>query len=369
MKGRTTAWPRGLVPFRRGRNPTEWTRAAASPVGQQGRTPVTTIAIIGAGYMGHTHAAAWAEIGEGNSIRYVCSPSGGGLAEAPNTRSVSDLGMVLADPDVDIVSICTPTATHREIAVRALHAGKHVLLEKPIALTIADAHAISAAASASGKTFMVAHVVRFFEGYRLARTDVDDGRIGTVLSARARRLITKPESSWWYDESQSGGVIVDVAIHDFDQMNLFLGIPVAVTSVSNDPLGPIETTIEYRSGAIGQVLTFAGVPAGAPFTSSLSLVGTDGMLDYDFSADAPTPAGDFVGVNSYRLATTGERRNATLTSLDHYARQVEYFLECVRNGTDPDFSPTASAVRALEVALAARQSLTTGETVPLEERA
>ncbi|MBG6238550.1 putative dehydrogenase [Mycetocola sp. CAN_C7] len=331
---------------------------------------MTTIAIIGSGYMARTHATAFAALGYASGIRYVCSPHPTGtFDEAPDARLVSDLSTVLADPAVDIVSICTPTRTHREIAVRALQAGKHVLLEKPIALSIADALAVSAAAASSGRTLMVAHVVRFFEGYRRARTDVEAGRIGTVLSGRARRLITKPDSAWWFDESQSGGVVVDVGIHDFDQMNLFLGTPVTVTSTADDPLGPIETTIEYRSGAIGQVLTFAGVPQGAPFTSSLSLIGTDGMLDYDFSADAPTATGEPGGVNAYRLTTADGGDSATLSSLDHYTRQVEYFLECVQDGTDPGFSPTASAVRALEVALAARQSLLTGGPVPLEERA
>ena len=331
---------------------------------------MTTIAIIGSGYMARTHAAAWSALGYASGIKYVCSPHPrAAFDEAPGARIVSDLSTVLGDPTVDLVSVCTPTDTHREIAVRALNAGKHVLLEKPIALSISDALAIEAAEASSGRILMVAHVVRFFEGYRRARTDVEAGRIGTVLSARARRLITKPDSAWWHDESQSGGVVVDVGIHDFDQMNLFLGVPVAVTSRSNDPLGPIETTIEYRSGAIGQVLTFAGVPAGAPFTSSLNLIGTDGILDYDFSADAPTAANSFSGVNSYRLATAGGGASATLSSLEHYTRQAEYFLDCVRDGTDPAFSPTASAVRALEVALAARQSLLTGETVPLEERA
>src|SRR5699024_5277260 len=135
------------------------------------------------------------------------------------------------------------------------------------------------------------------------RTDVEAGRIGTVLSARARRLITKPDAAWWYDDARSGGVVVDVGIHDVDQMNLMLGTPVAVTSRAVDPLGPIETTIEYRSGGVGQVLTFADLPPGAPFTSSLQVVGTEGMIDYDFSADAPTASVGFSGVNTYRLAT------------------------------------------------------------------
>jgi predicted dehydrogenase len=328
---------------------------------------MTTIAIIGAGYMGRTHAAAWAELGL--EVAYVCSPSGATLPEAPTARSVTDLTAVLADPAVDVVSVCTPTPTHRDIAVRALGAGKHVLLEKPIALSIADALAISAAARSSDRTFMVAHVVRFFEGYRRARADVDAGTLGTVLSARARRLISKPDTPWWYDESSSGGVVVDVGIHDFDQLNLFLGTPIAVTSRATDALGPFETTVDYESGSVGQVLTFADLPAGAPFTTSLELIGTDGLLDYDFAADAPTATEANSGVNSYRLATATGSTIETLSNLDHYTRQAAYFLKCVRDGTDPEYCPTASAVLALDVALAARQSLLSGATVLLEERA
>ena len=328
---------------------------------------MTTIAILGAGYMGSTHAAAWTELD--CDIAYVVSPREQTLAEAPNATSTADVAAVLADPAVDVVSICTPTPSHRDLAVRALSAGKHVLLEKPIALSIADALAISAAAQSSDRTFMVAHVVRFFEGYRRARADVEAGRLGSVLSARARRLITKPDTGWWYDDAQSGGVVVDVGIHDFDQLNLFLGTPIAVTSRTSYTLGPIETTVDYASGAVGQVLTFADLPEGTPFTTGLELIGTDGLLEYNFSAAAPTAGDTGAGLNSYRLATPTGGTTETLSSLDHYTRQAAYFLECSRDGTDPVISPTASAVLALDVALAARQSLVSGETVLLEERA
>ncbi len=325
-----------------------------------------TIAIIGAGYMARTHAAAFAALGHSADIAYLCSPTPATIADAPNATHVTDLDVVLHDPRVDVVSICTPTPTHRDIAVRALGAGKHVLLEKPIALTIPDALAISAAARLSGRILMVAHVVRFFEGYQRARTDVEAGTIGTVLAARARRLITKPGPGWWHNESKSGGPVVDVGIHDFDQINLFLGTPIAVTSRANGPLGPCETTVDYESGAIGQVLTFADLPEGAPFTTSLGLLGSDGILDYDFSADAPTASAALEGVNSYRVATAVGGTSKTLSNLEHYTRQAAYFLECVRDGTDPAFCPTASAILALDVALAARQSLVSGGTVLLE---
>jgi predicted dehydrogenase len=303
------------------------------------------IGIIGQGRMGREHARAWSELGVG--IRYVCAP---GVErprpDAASARFVNDLDVVLADPQVDIVSVCTPTPTHPDIAIRALRAGKNVLLEKPIALTVEQALAIAEAAERSGTVLMVAHVVRFFAGYRAMRREADAGRFGRILSVRARRISAPGEQApWMRDESQSGGVLVDFGIHDFDQVNLYLGTPVAVTSVraaASGPIesGPIETTVEYADGGIGQVLSHLSMPAGTPFTTSIELIGTGGLADYHFS-DA-----SFSATSLTQIADENP-----------YARQAEYFLHCVDAGTSPALCPVDAAVWALRVALAARASL------------
>lgn len=333
---------------------------------------MTTIAIIGQGYMGRTHAEAWAMLGLADRVKYVSARTPGApLEHAPLATFVSDLQTVLDDPEIDVVSICTPTSSHREIAVRALEAGKNVLLEKPVSLTVADALAIHEAADRSGTILMVAQVVRFFEGYRRLRSDVADGKLGDVLSARARRFINRPEwAQWWHDETQSGGVVVDFAIHDYDQMNLFLGEPISVSCVAHSRLGPIETTIGYRNGGIGQVLSFADLKRGAPFNSSIGLVGTEGFADYEFSAGSPTDHHDTDespdAVSRYRLATAESSLTVGITADDPYTRQVEYFLRCVTDGVTPGLCTTASAIRALEVSLAAAKSLANGAPVLLD---
>ena len=335
---------------------------------------MTTIAIIGQGYMGRTHAEAWSNLGYGDQIKYVCTPRPGQPIEhAARAIFVTDLDVVLADKDVDILSVCTPTPTHADIAIRALLAGKNVLLEKPIALTVDDGLAIQAAAAKSGRILMVAQVVRFFEGYRLLRQDAEAGVLGSILSARARRIINKPDwAPWWDDESQSGGVVVDFSIHDFDQMNIFLGEPVAVSSRSQGRLGPFETTIEYRDGGIGQVLSFANMPQGVPFTSSIELLGSKGIAEHQLSAGSPTEQSGgeepLSSVNSYRLAAAGSTKSVIIDNDEPYTRQVEYFLRCVKEGQQPELSTTASAIQALEVSLAAKQSLKTGNRVALDSR-
>lgn len=330
---------------------------------------MSQIAIIGQGYMGRTHAAAWGGVGLADAIKYVCVRTPRGPLEgAPKASVVTDLQVILDDPEVDMISICTPTPNHKETALRALAAGKNVLLEKPIALTVEDAVDILQAAERGSSILMVAQVVRFFDGYRRLREDVLADRIGTVLSARARRFINKPDwAQWWHDASQSGGPTVDFAIHDYDQMNLFLGEPVEVSCVAPHALGPIETTIRYRDGGIGQVLSFADLALGAPFTSAIGLVGSRGFADYEFLAGAPTDAGDGV-ISEYRIAADSTIETTSISEDDPYTAQVAYFLECIRAGAQPDLSTTASAVRALEVSVAAAASLKSGVPVPIASR-
>lgn len=333
---------------------------------------MTGIAIVGQGYMGQTHAAAWAALGLGDAITAIVTPHPKEAPEcAPNAKVTASLAEALDDDAIDIVSVCTPTTTHREIAVAALAAGKNVLLEKPVALSMEDALAIRQASLDAQGILMVAQVVRFFEGHRILRQDVDGGLLGNVLSARARRLINRPDwATWWHDEERSGGALVDLAIHDFDQMNWFLGRPIAVTCRGAGGYGPFETTIEYADGGVGQVLSYADLAPGAPFTAGISLIGERGLADYELSAASPTEQGDsaYPGLDGYRLAGSGGGRSVEVAGDDPYARQAAYFLECVQTGSQPTLSSIDSAVQALEVALAARESLSSGARVVVESQ-
>lgn len=321
---------------------------------------MTSIAIVGQGAMGRVHATAWSEIGLGEDIAYVCSRSTPvPLEGAPRARFVTDLDVVLGDPDVGIVSVCTPTPTHAEIAIRCLDAGKSVLLEKPIALTLADAHAIREAAATSPGVLMVAHVVRFFDGYRAIREQADAGALGSVLAVRAARISPAPgPSTWWHDESKSGGVLVDFGIHDFDQLNLFLGRPLAVSARRARSDGPFEVAVDYEGGGSGQALSFMGMPPGFSFASSIEVLGSRGLADYRFGGALGGTGGD-----GYRTMTGAAAETRPVAGGNPYAAQARYFLGCVERGADPDFCPTDSAILALAVSLAARESFATGRPV------
>lgn len=301
-------------------------------------TPQHAVAIVGAGRMAEAHARAWAAVGV--PVRWVVSPRRRpALAAAPGARWATTFEEALADPAVTIVSVCTPTPTHAAIAIQALDAGRNVLLEKPIALTLDDARAVESAAVRASGVLMVAHVVRFFPEYTALAARVADGSVGTPRAVRATRLTSSSRRpSWMADAEQSGGMVVDFAIHDFDQANLHLGEPVAVTAarVPGGYGAPVSTTIEYRDGGVATVLSVADLPEGFAFTTSLDVVGSDGM-------DALRPGSDD----------------------EPFAEQARYFLACVEAGSAPALCPTGAAVDALRVALAARESLRAGGRVLL----
>jgi predicted dehydrogenase len=324
------------------------------------------IAIVGQGTMARAHAQAYSELGLGEQIRYICAPGAPRpIADAPHATFVTDLNTALADPLVSVVSVCTPTTTHAQIAIRALQRAKHVLLEKPIALSMTDARAIQAAAAHSERILMVAHVVRFFGGYRALRAAADSGRLGRILSVTAQRISGVPGASeWWHDQTRSGGMLVDFAIHDFDQLNVFLGTPRTVSARQAHPDGPIETTVEYADGGIGRVQTFMGMAPGVPFLSSIDVLGSKGSANHQFIG-APDVTHTTPASESIRLITAEGAADQPVDAANPYARQIEHFLECVANGTPSTVAPTLSAVAALTVSLAARRSLASDRTVAI----
>ena len=327
---------------------------------------MSSIAIIGQGYMANAHATAWAAIGQADAIKYVCSPrpTAGSVPAATCAQYVADLDAVLADEAVRFVSVCTPTPTHRDIALALLAAGKHVLLEKPIALSVEDGLAIADAANRSTGSLMVAQVVRFFAGYQRLREARDAGRFGDVLSVRARRLSPKPDwAAWMKDEEQSGGMLIDFSTHDIDQLNLFLGRPIEVYATQAGPSAPAEITVRYHDGGVGHVESFMNNSAGVPFTSTIDVLGAAALGHYEFSAVSATKESaesSGANVNSWHVFSAAGNTVQEIRADDPYGRQIAYFWKQASSGKAFEVAPVEAAIVSLEVALAAKRSLREG---------
>lgn len=206
------------------------------------------VGIAGIGFMGWIHWLAWKRIpgvqiaaiatveperraGDWTAIRGNFGPPGekvdlGGIAVFETAAE-----MVREAADVDLVDICLPTPHHVPAALAGFQAGKHVLCEKPLALTLADCDRVLAAAGSGGRQFFVAHVLPFFPEYAWAIGEVRSGRWGRLLGGHFKRVISDPH--WlrgFYDPAVIGGPLLDLHVHDAHLIRLLFGKPVGVQS-------------------------------------------------------------------------------------------------------------------------------------------
>jgi predicted dehydrogenase len=195
------------------------------------------------------------------------------LAGVRKHRSVDEL---LADPEVDLVDVCNPTLLHPETAIRALEAGKHVLVEKAIALDPADADRMVAAARKAGRLLMVAHVLPFVPEFAYAAEAIRSGRFGKLIGAHFRRVISKPDwSADIGDAAKTGGPAVDLHIHDTHFIGLVAGVPKAVFSTGVMAGASVDyLTTSYLYGPGGPAITCSSgaiAMKGRPFVHGFEI--------------------------------------------------------------------------------------------------
>jgi predicted dehydrogenase len=327
---------------------------------------VITVAVLGAGFMGSAHTANYKALDGRVRVKAVVSRSldrAAKVAETVGAEASTDLDAVLRDPEVDAVDVCIPTPAHRDATERALAAGKHVFLEKPIALTLEDADAILQAAAASERLFMVGLVLRFWPEYVELQRRVAAGEVGRVNAVATRRLSPPADwAEWFGDRSQTGGTAVDLLVHDFDQMNWLLGTPRSV--FAHEPVrGHVHALVEY-DGASAIAEGSMAMPRSYPFSSNIRVQGEDGAAEYAFSA-APAEGGGNIGESQGPRGlrvypADGEPVTVPVESADPWGPEIAYFVECIERGREPEQGTGEQAREALRVSLAANRSLVSG---------
>ena len=307
------------------------------------------IAVLGLGFMGSTHVHAWRQI-PGAELAAVASRdprclSGdftgiqgnlGGQAWNLDFSSVAKYASAedaVLDPAVEAVDICLPTHLHERIAVLALGAGKHVVVEKPMALDGAAADRMIAAAERHGRVLMAAQVVRFIPPYRAAADILRSGRLGTVRAAIFRRRCAAPAwSAWLTDPAQSGGGVFDLLIHDIDFCLHLFGSPEAVTASGFEdlPHGVDWILAQFWYPSIGAVAISGGWhhPAAYPFSMEFTIVADRGTLEFDSAGAALAEYG--ADGCQHALDVPGD-----VPETDGYRAELAYFLRCAVRGEKP----------------------------------
>jgi predicted dehydrogenase len=327
-----------------------------------------TVAILGAGNMGICLARAFLRI-PGLTIKYVYSRTlshAQALAQRVNAKPLDQADTIFADSEVDMVVLCLPTHTRMETLTAAVKAEKHVFCEKPLALNGPMADEISRLLSGCSKTVMVGQVLRFFWEYSRIRDMVRSGQLGQIGTIRLSRCVGFPGSgSWFADPEKSGGVILDLLIHDIDFLHWTFGEvkQVYAKSLTYSQQGSLDyalVNIEMKSGALAHLEGSWAHPVGS-FRQAVEICGTKGLLHYDNLSSK-----SMEWVSTVETKDKSESRISlpeSNDSSDPYFAEVSHFVECVRNDRSPAV-PVQAALKACEIAFLAISSARDG--VPLQ---
>ena len=325
--------------------------------------------VIGAGWFGEIHCNVIAGV-PGLELAALAHRDAARLEEIGRQYGIASLHTdyrdLLADPAIDLVHIVTRWDSHAEIAVAALAAGKHVLLEKPMAPTVAECEQICQAARDADTYLMVGHVCRFNPRCIAAQKAIAAGSIGLVVSLNGRRNVP---AAWAENALNKVSPISDTAIHDTDLMLWFTGAP--VTSVYtqtvrvNDYVHPDLFQIMYRfeNGATAIYESAWLMPDTAPWLidERMSIIGSEGFVQVRgtfTNLDLCTATG-FTGPDTTYWPRVDGVTGGALKD------EIMYFAGCVADGVTPSVITPEESLAAMKAVLAAEQSAESGEIVKL----
>jgi predicted dehydrogenase len=334
-------------------------------MGAPATPPTIGVGIIGFGVMGATHARAYqsaAAAGFPCQLLAICdsnpqpAPTGNLAAQASTfdttgLRRYTDAAALLADPAIHLVSICTPTDSHVELALAALAAGKNVLLEKPVAIEPAQVRRLADAARNAPTLCMPAMCMRFWPGWASLRELIREGEFGRLDSIRLTRLGAPPgwSQDFYADTSRSGGALVDLHIHDADFLVWCFGRPRGVRSTGSGD----HVTTHYDFG--GPAATAEG---------GWILKPTDGFrMLYRAVFERATVEFDLSRSPSVSVETEHAVVNTPLPEGTGYDWEVRHLLTTIATGSRDLTATLDEAVTVAEVLAAERESIRTGKAV------
>jgi inositol 2-dehydrogenase len=330
------------------------------------------IGVVGLGRMGRFYAQTIAHFGPPVQLAAVAEPD-----QYARSSVVAELGVdfafehpqaLLDHSDVDGVIIATPTSTHAGVVIAAAQAGKAIFCEKPLALSLDQTRAALSAVENAGVMLQVGFMRRFDPGYQQMKRLIDGGRIGrpTTFKAIGRDPDCPPLS--YADPASSGGLVLDMAVHDFDLARWLMSSEVARVSAEGGVLaceqltsvGDIDNAVinlRFANGALGNVEVSRNARYG--YDIRTEVLGTQGAVRVGGSADNP-------GEVQLLTAAAPDAPDATPFFVRRFAAayraQIEHFVYCLEHHRQPSVGG-ADALAAFEIAMAATEAWHTGRSI------
>ena len=339
------------------------------------------IGLIGFGFMGTTHwgvyngikgakVVALADLDpakrKGDISKVVGNIGGGDNSKPIDLAGVTvydDALKLIREADVDMIDICVPTADHAKLAIAALKAGRHVFCEKPLCRTAAEAKAIVAAAKRAKGFFNVGLCVRAWPEYRAAYEYFKSGKAGKMLTATFKRVSPGVDGNswknWYMDGKVSGGALLDLHVHDTDEVNYFFGKPRSVTSVganvvSRGAIDHVFTSYDFGGGRLVVAEGAWEQAKGATFEMSFTIVCEKATLKLD-----ATGFNVFLR-NGKKVTPKLDVKNGPTG----WHQELAYFVDCVRKGVKPvKYQTVDSIADTMKIVFAEEKSVKVKKTV------
>lgn len=316
------------------------------------------VGILGAGGMGNVHARQYRKMSDVEILFHDPLPEKSeAFAKQWSASPLFSVEEIIKQ--CDIVDVCLPTDLHQDSGLKAIASGRAVFIEKPLARTLEDCRMLIGAAGDANVPLAVGQVVRFFADFANGHRLVKNGAVGTPAAARMRRGGMAPMGSkgWFQDHHRSGGVLLDLAVHDFDWLRWTIGEVKHVYSRSvgiSAGSGPdyALTTLTFENGAVGHTETTWMDPGG--FRTTFEVAGSKGLIQHDSRQNV-----------ALRTTVEGGKTfadGAISATDDPYFKQLRGFVDAVKNGTEIAVSGYDGAM-AVSIALAAVESAKTGQVV------
>lgn len=336
------------------------------------------VGVIGLGMMGLTHldvyagspAAKVVAIADPDPARRSGKAKAAGNVEGQaqgrfdltSVTGYADGMDLIRDPNVQLVDICLPTPLHKSFTIAALEAGKHVLVEKPLARTSQDAFDIADAAdrafAKSGAIAMPAMCIRFWPGWTWLKQAIDQQTYGRVLSARFTRLASHPPGAFYANADACGAAALDLHIHDVDFVRYCFGKPKAVRSggYSKPTTGVDHLATHYIYDDVPFVAAEGGwaMASGFPF-----------QMRFLVNFEHATAAYDLFAPDPLVLYKDGKAEPVAIEKKQGYELEINYLLQCIAERKQPTTVTLRDAAEAVRIVEAEVESVRTGREVTL----
>jgi predicted dehydrogenase len=363
-------------------NRTNWSNLMIKPL---------KVGLVGAGGVSRAHLPAYREFPERVRLTAICDVREEAARQCASEMGIdavyTDIEQMLTRADIDAVDICTTHSLHAPLTIAAAEAGKHVLVEKPMACSMAECRAMVEAAEKAEITLMVGQMQRFNPHFRGVRRIIEQGELGPIRAIRIDAMQNGPEAlrhnSWLLDGTYAGGgILISVAVHKIDLVRFLVGdikrvsgiCKVAHPAFTNQAEDYAVAVLEFENGAIGDVFgTYSGFRQ--PWAEMLMIFGDDGVVNVlpNYHERAPVVMASRQRTSplvEFRDMFTGfipvEPDLEGLPTENPFTNEILHFADCCASGAEP-LSSGRDNLGTMKVVFGIYQSASTGTAVDLAD--